>query len=230
MKYMGSKNRLAKELLPIILRDRLPNQYYVEPFMGGCNMIDKVTGLRIGGELNRYVTALFIELQNGWIPPVSVTESEWLDVKNNKDKYPDHFVAFCGLCLTFGSVWFCAYARDKEGKRNYAKEAFNNLSKQAPKLKGIEFHCSDYQQLSIPPNSIIYCDPPYEGTDKYRGFEQIDHSKFWQWCREKKAEGHQIFISEFKAPDDFICVWEKTVTSGIAEKNKKALTEKLFTL
>lgn len=35
MKYMGSKNRIAKEILPIILRDRKPNQWYVEPFVGG---------------------------------------------------------------------------------------------------------------------------------------------------------------------------------------------------
>ena len=44
MKYMGSKARHAKELLPIILKDRKEGQWYVEPFVGGCNMIDKVTG------------------------------------------------------------------------------------------------------------------------------------------------------------------------------------------
>ena len=40
MKYMGIKNRFAKELLPIILKDRTNGQYYVEPFAGGMNMID----------------------------------------------------------------------------------------------------------------------------------------------------------------------------------------------
>ena len=44
MKYMGSKNRIAKHILPIILKDRIENQYYVEPFVGGANMIDKVDG------------------------------------------------------------------------------------------------------------------------------------------------------------------------------------------
>ena len=42
MKYMGSKTRFAKHLLPIILKDRIKGQYYVEPFAGGMNMIDKV--------------------------------------------------------------------------------------------------------------------------------------------------------------------------------------------
>ena len=43
MMYIGSKRRIAKEILAIILKDRRPNQTYVEPFCGGCNAIDKVT-------------------------------------------------------------------------------------------------------------------------------------------------------------------------------------------
>lgn len=45
MKYMGSKWRIAKHILPIILEGRNDGQYYVEPFCGGCNMIDKVQGI-----------------------------------------------------------------------------------------------------------------------------------------------------------------------------------------
>ena len=35
MKYMGSKARIANEILPIILKDRKDGQFYVEPFVGG---------------------------------------------------------------------------------------------------------------------------------------------------------------------------------------------------
>ena len=35
MKYMGSKNRYYKEILPIILHNRRDGQCYVEPFVGG---------------------------------------------------------------------------------------------------------------------------------------------------------------------------------------------------
>lgn len=41
MKYMGSKNRLAKEIMPIMLKER-GQRTWVEPFVGGGNMIDKV--------------------------------------------------------------------------------------------------------------------------------------------------------------------------------------------
>jgi DNA adenine methylase len=41
MKYMGSKNRIAKYILPIMLKER-GQRIWVEPFVGGANMIDKV--------------------------------------------------------------------------------------------------------------------------------------------------------------------------------------------
>ena len=50
MKYMGSKSRIAKDILPIMLKNRRKDQYYVELFVGGCNSIDKVDGLRIGND------------------------------------------------------------------------------------------------------------------------------------------------------------------------------------
>jgi DNA adenine methylase len=50
MKYMGSKNRIAKEILPIMLKER-GQRTWVEPFVGGANVIDKVDGIRIGTQL-----------------------------------------------------------------------------------------------------------------------------------------------------------------------------------
>ena len=55
MKYMGGKNRIAKDILPIILKDRKENQFYVEPFAGGCNVIDKVEGRRLANDKSEYL-------------------------------------------------------------------------------------------------------------------------------------------------------------------------------
>ena len=55
---MGSKNRYAKEILPIILKDRYDGQWYVEPFAGGFNVIDKVKGNRMANDSNYYVAGL----------------------------------------------------------------------------------------------------------------------------------------------------------------------------
>ena len=80
--------------------------------------------------------------------------------------------------------------------------------------------------MIIPPNSIIYCDPPYAGVTKYA--YSIDHEKFWAWCREKVAEGHDVFISEYNAPDDFVCVWEQEVRVCVDPGTSKQAIEKLF--
>ena len=39
MKYLGSKNRIAKHILPIMLEHRKGNMCWVEPFVGGANTI-----------------------------------------------------------------------------------------------------------------------------------------------------------------------------------------------
>lgn len=52
---------------------------------------------------------------------------------------------------------------------------------------------------------------------------------FWQWCREKVQQGHDIFVSEYQAPEDFICVWEKQVNSSLTKNTgAKKNVERLF--
>ena len=236
---MGSKNRIAKYLLPIILKDRKEGQWYVEPFVGGANMIDKVDGNRIGADNNEYLIAMWQELQKGWIPPDFIEESLWKDVKEKMDsKYEKHFIAFTRLSCSFGADWNGGYARNvKKDKPNaellnsttksYCRQSKNNIMKQLPNLQGVNFIHSNYDELEIPSNSIIYCDPPYEGTTKYK--DTFDHIKFWNWCREKSKEGHLIFISEYNAPEDFECVWEGEIINSLNNQaNIKKATEKLF--
>ena len=85
MKYQGSKNKIAKHILPIILKDRKERQWYVEPFMGGGNMIDKVDGLRIGNDLNYHLIEMWRALQNGWVPPDEISEAEYKYLKAAQD-------------------------------------------------------------------------------------------------------------------------------------------------
>lgn len=234
MKYMGSKNRIAKHILPIILKDRKENQYYVEPFVGGANIIDKVDGNRIGADFNEYVASMWIMLEQGWVPKKYHTKEEYVFIKKNKD-LKKHITGYIGINCSYSGTWFGGFAGivdTKGGIRNYQTEAYNNTMKQIPNIKGVIFKHSSYQDLEIPPNSIIYCDPPYQGTTKYK--DDFNHDEFWGWCRSKSTQGHQVFISEYNAPADFECVYEKEVSSslranGIVSGNKKSV-EKLFLL
>ena len=225
---MGSKNRIAKYLLPIILKDRKEGQWYVEPFVGGANMIDKVDGNRIGADNNEYNICLFKGIQAGFIPPEYVSEEDYKKAQAKRDITP--LVAFIGYGCSYSGKWFGGYARGNDTKgnpRNYCLESKNNILKQSKGLKGVDFIHSSYDRLEIPDNSIIYCDPPYEGTTKYK--EDFNHTEFWNWCREKSKEGHQVFISEYNAPDDFECIWSMEVNSSLTkDTGSKKATEKLF--
>lgn len=207
------------------MKDRKEDQFYVEPFVGGFNMIDKVDGLRIANDSNYYLIQLFKAIQKGWTPPSVVTEEEYRDARINKEKLPSELVGFIGFCCSYSGKFFGGYARG-EG-RNYADESARNLLKQAEKIKGIEIYNNSYLDLAIPKESIIYCDPPYQGTTKYK--DQIDYSIFWDWVRKKTDEGHSVFVSEYNAPDDFVCLWSKEVNNTLVQNtgSKKGI-EKLF--
>lgn len=225
---MGSKAKISKYILPIILKDRQPGQWYVEPFMGGCNTLCEVDGNRIGNDSNFYVVEMFKALASGWHPPVSISENEYNEIKNKKDAFPKELVGFVGICLSFGAKWFGGYARNKRGV-NFAMEGRKNIEKQANNLKGVFFKSLFYNKLISPEKSIIYCDPPYQNTSKYKD-KEFDHEKFWHWCRYQKQLGHQIFISEYNAPEDFKCIWQMELNANMDAKYMKISTEKLFTL
>ena len=68
MKYMGSKNRIAKHILPIMLAEAEKHNIttWVEPFVGGGNMIDKVpsTFRKIGADLNPHTFAAMLAIRD----------------------------------------------------------------------------------------------------------------------------------------------------------------------
>jgi len=227
MVYMGSKRRLAKYLLPILLKDASPGQVYIEPFVGGANMICEVpdTFVRIGYDFFKPLIALLRAVRDGWIPPDKhLTKEEFYYMKRNPKEFDYIYHTFIGFC-SFGGQYWGGYPSDKEQK-NYFKQRGNNLLKQAPKLKGITFNFRDYTTLSIPGGSIVYCDPPYQNTSKYK--KDIDHTHFWNWCR-KISETSKVFISSYDAPEDFKCIYEKELSDVMRNKKSKIVkVEKLF--
>lgn len=233
MKYMGSKSRHAKELLPIILANHNPNNWYVEPFVGGANMIDKVDPIiapkRFGSDVHEYLVSLWQAVSEGWTPPSTFTEVEYNNVRKNKEQYPPELVGYVGFALSYSGKWFGGWCRDGAGKRDYVTESFKNASNQFPNLKGIHFVNKGYNELTLPKQCTIYCDPPYIGTTKYK--DDFNHEVFYTWCRDRHKEGHNIFISEYQMPDDFVCVWSKEVNNSLTkDTGGKKGVEKLFTL
>ena len=186
MWYVASNNRLRKELVPIIQSYiNKDTKMYIEPFVGGANMIDKIQcNKKIGSDLHKQLIELlkYARDYSELIPEV-ILEETYKEVKDNKNKYEDWYVGLVGFCATFGAKYFGGYARAKTDKFNGEKSeiAIKNLKKQAPNLKGIEFYNCSF--LDLPKdkinNCVIYCDPPYRDTTKYKT-EEFPYEKYYQ--------------------------------------------------
>ena len=229
MKYMGSKNRIAKFVLPIMIKEANEKGIttWVEPFVGGANMIDKVpdTFERIGYDLNQHTIQALIDIRdNADKLPENVSEQ---DYKSYKGLPPQSITSWVRFECSFGNKFENGYARAKDGK-NYAGIGSRSAKKQSPKIQNVQFICDSYENLDFE-NCLVYCDPPYHGTTGYKT-GAFDHDKFFDWCREQ-AKNNIVFVSEYGAPDDFECVWQGEVKTNFASQRSKAThnaVEKLF--
>lgn len=236
LKYMGSKARLAKDLAPqineIISRNNIDT--YIEPFVGGANMMEHINCKnKIGSDNNEFLIAMWRDLQDGWSPPEEMTKDMYEDIKNNKDEYSQALVAIAGFCATYNAKWFGGYAGIVKTKidtyRNYYDEAIRNIQKQMLNLMDVQFVNEDYTYFTGYKNCLIYCDPPYQGTTQYGTSKDFDYDKFWSWVREMSKE-NTVLVSEYHAPSDFEFIYEKTLTTTLDKSSRKQDTEKLYTL
>lgn len=118
--------------------------------------------------------------------------------------------------------------RDKLNKRLQHLESLERLESLEclERIERIERYNTDYRNIELPDNSIVYCDPPYANTNHYGlNGRKFDNDAFWEWARHCKQP---VFISEYEAPKDFICIAEISATSKIAAKVNKHVIEKIF--
>lgn len=244
MKYMGSKSRIVKRIAPIIQKCIDDNNIvdYIEPFVGGGNVIDHIScRRRVGYDKNEYVIELFNYLQGGGKLidecPRSLYDSVKQEYIAGSDKYDKWMTANVGFLASYNGKWFDGgyahpvYEHTKTGDRyrDYYQEAKRNIEKQVGKLLDVKFVSCDYTDLDLSQvtNAMIYCDPPYSNTTKYKNAEEFDYEEFWETMRQWSKRNF-VLISEQSAPEDFSCIWSADVFRSIGIGSFVA-TEKLFT-
>jgi len=206
---------------------RAEGRAWVEPFVGGANVIELVGGDRYANDLDSELIALLSAVANGYLPPASVSREEYGKVKENPSKYSPEYRGFVSICCSFGSKKWGSYASNARGN-NYARAGMRALGRMRRTLQDIVLSSVDYKNMHIPENSIIYCDPPYLGTAGYAP-EGFNHDEFWEWCRERSSEGHSVFVSEYGGPDDFHLLWSHKVKVTMGPtSNSTAKEERLF--
>ena len=228
MKYMGSKRRLEKHIVPIIKSLRKEGQMYVEPFVGGGNLIEKIEGNRIGSDINPDCIQALCDIRDNveQLPRTNAefTEEDYKELRVSRDY---RFRSYAGFAFSWGGKWLGGWARNSEN-RDYVAKAFHSAMKQSPLLQGVTLLCCSYDDLVVPDESFIYCDPPYKGTTAYRHY--FDNSKFFDWCVCMHDKGHTVLVSEYFAPDTrFRCVWEGSIVNELVKDgDKRVARERLF--
>ena len=103
--------------------------------------------------------------------------------------------------------------------------AFNKQCERMDIVRKTDFYAKSYDEVEIPENSLIYCDPPYLNTNTDGYCFDFDHARFYDWCR---AQKELVIISEYSMPDDFIPIWRKNKSITLCSGGAKKAEEKLF--
>lgn len=242
MRYMGSKSRIAKHIVPIIQSyiDSNETDKYYEPFVGGANIIDKISSEhKCASDLNPYLIALLQHAQNGGefyesVPKVLYDKARNAVYSGDTSGFDDWQIGNIGFLSSYNGRWFDGgyakpvYEKTKNGTRyrDYYREGKDNLIKQAPLLKGVVFKCLDYKDAH-PHGYVVYCDPPYINSKEYANATTFNYDEFWDKMREW-SQDNIVLVSEQSAPDDWKAIWSQSVSRSIKTTDKSRATEKLY--
>lgn len=227
MQFQGGKSFIGLKIGAVLNSLRKPNQVYFEPCMGGCSILQHITdGPNEASDLCPELVALFQAVQAGWDPPTTITESDYQAIQHGFAS--DELRAFAGFGCSYGGKWWGGYAR---GHGDYAKHARNSLLLKFQKIHPkTTFHHRSLYDVN-PCGGLMYFDPPYKSTERYRAVEKFDHERFWEHVREL-SKTNTVIVSEFEAPEDFETIWSMDHATRIRDgSNKpKRTVEKLFKL
>lgn len=234
MVYMGSKNKLSKHLKPIIESYLSEGKIYVEPFVGGANMIDKIEwDHKFGYDINKPI----IQLLKYGAYSAALCDKKGIEFKLpydeiNKEvfvKYREDFkngkaspkIGFVGLMTQLGN-FYISFQQDEEKRAQIKRSMEKQFSK--PLFYNTVFEYSDYRDLEIK-NAVIYCDPPYHNTSKYtinNKNNKFNYDEFLKKCEQWYNEGNIVLLSGNYAPNiNWRVLFEKEYTYNMYDRVKQ---------
>ena len=135
------------------------------------------------------------------------------DIKKHHNEYKDKYIKwyiknvqdnnFCGKINT-------DLSRLQHLERLKNLQRLEHLERLKAYKQSLEISQKSYDEVEIKPNSVIYCDIPYENTMGYKSGD-FDFKKFYDWA---SNQTELVFISSYHISDDrFVEVdgWNKTM-------------------
>lgn len=227
MQYLGGKSKLAKHIAPFLVKalDEIPSRTFVEPFVGGFNIVPALTPrpeVIICNDAHPGLRPLYEAVRDGWDPPKELDEPTYHALRANWT-WDMPTVAFAAFGCSFGGKEWGGYARNSRGD-DFVSQARRGLLKKRPAMQKVHFTTLNYTELQIAPGSVVYCDPPYAGTTQYK--IAIEPEEFAEWCRKLHSNYCAVFISEFQVLDGTEVVWQHARNIQIGSRG--AATEYLL--
>lgn len=234
MRYLGGKARQSRDVLDVILAQRGDRSRYVEPFMGGGSVLSRVAphfDLVTGGDAVPELVELWRAVTNGWDPPAEMTREAWTALRD--DPSPTAAKGWAAYAASYNGKYFAGYGPTAPGAgRDYLAESRRGILRKAATLGHARFVCCDYADHDVDADTVVYCDPPYEGTEQYGAVGDFDHGRFWDTMGEWTARGALVLVHEYAAPEGWVVVHERarTETMNHGGKSSGARMERLFGL
>lgn len=230
MQYMGGKHRQASRIVPI-LRDLARGKVrYLEPFLGGAAIAERMAGVCSKIELadaHADLVLMWQAILDGWNPPTQVTRDEYAALRTAE---PSALRGFAGFGCSFGGKWFGGYASNARGD-DFCGAARRGVLRKAARLReadAVVFR-ADYRELVPGAGDLVYCDPPYSSVTGYAAIEPFDSDAFWATMKTWAGNGATVVVSEYTAPQGVVQLWSGEATVSLRkDDNRRPATEKLF--
>jgi DNA adenine methylase len=230
MAYVGGKAKTYQHITNILNNECFDNFDYIEPFIGYGHILRRIVNKKSykASDNNPLLITLLKHVQKSNKYP-HISEKEYYELKSqNTTKTNILKKSFAAFTYSYNGKEFGGYT-NIVGERNYPKERkkYYNLLRENESFNKTKIYLKDYDDYSVK-NKLIYCDPPYLKTTGYATSTDFDHDKFWNVMR-KWSKNNYVFISEYKAPDDFVAISSNKKHSTLSGKGSTSLrTEKLF--
>ena len=132
------------------------------------------------------------------------------DIKKHHNEYKDKYIKW--YIKNVQDNKFCGEKINTDLSRLLHLERLQRLQRlqSLQRLQRLQISQKSYDEVEIKPNSVIYCDIPYENTKGY-SCGDFDFKKFYDWASNQKE---LVFISSYHISDDrFVEVdgWNKTM-------------------
>lgn len=233
---MGGKAMIARHIVAAILADTPERGAWFEPFVGGGNVLERAAphfDRSIAMDAHEDLMLLWQAVKAGWEPPPFVSREHYQVLRHAE---PSALRGFAGFGASFGGKWFGGYAVSRVDKKHPVAEECRTAHKivirqgRIFRQHDVSFAHGHFGARTPEPGSVVYCDPPYQGTTGYSTAE-FDHGAYYKTLSVWADSGCHVYASEYAIPDEVPHerIWSRERKSPLqGSDNRKSVTENLY--